>query len=80
MAGFFEVALCLLVEGVLQGHVGGQAMMRQAMPRAATRIAIRRERRWVRTRVLQGMPRGSSCSSRRRVGAEEVRAEGAAVS
>ena len=25
VAGFFEVALCLLVEGVLQGHVGGQA-------------------------------------------------------
>ena len=25
VAGFFEVALCLLVEGVLQGHIGGQA-------------------------------------------------------
>ena len=25
VAGFFEVALRLLVEGVLQGHVGGQA-------------------------------------------------------
>ena len=25
VAGFFEVALCLLVEGVLQGYVGGQA-------------------------------------------------------